>query len=536
MSDSDPRPLLRKLYEYPISTLAVLADHRGAVSGGQSVEEFFRGKGTRPESDFDIYLPRNPDAIMDTMHLLRIAGVTWRNGLSATFEDIRECKSAMLPAKTLFRMALELCIHPGNLGPYIKVRFGDNGDCSKFANSLALGLREAYKINHDSQNKGLYEEDHWWYYDSQRGEGRFVVLHETFKRCTDDLLDPRNRFSERKFKEKIEKQKRRWKKQGLRVTLFWKHLLRRLRTEGRPTKDDRIQDIVDKCFPEKFPKRRSGNTEKTGKIEDRKTEEPTLAYPSFDFQMLQGTLKGGTKVQLMLLPPNESILHSVLKFYATHIMSFIGGIFKAHLYYDLSKEYKSYTFDISEDQYKHKHSFRGISKYQERGWTFEEFPKSEDTLRSGGDPKVKMVSFRDIYRSALRTQCGDAQDIPKGVEDYFQKRESAFRVSNWTERERKIEHINYVDYEGEKGSNHKPAGVVDWVHDALDGHKDVTPKAEWNKREELQFVLLDLWFGGAAAAAIHTAHDRQGISPENVLFISDEQSDSERTLVSDSDF
>jgi hypothetical protein len=253
--------------------------------------------------------------------------------------------------------------------------------------------------------------------------------------------------------------------------------------------------------------------------------------------MLRGTLRDRTRVQLMLFPPHETVLHQTLKFYATNVMSFVGGIFAAHLYHNSAVKRISYKLDISEDKYKHKHSVKGISKYTERGWTFKDIPKEKlPNRRMGKDKKVKMVDYGDIYRSALRSQCGDAQEIPRKVKDYFEKSKSAFGVSTWVEKKSKIEDISYVDHEGMTGSDHIPAGVLDWVHDALDGHKDVTPKAVWEEREKKQFVLLDLWFGGAGALAIHTRYRLQDISSEEYNWPdSDPQSDSDATLVEGSD-
>jgi hypothetical protein len=76
----------------------------------------------------------------------------------------------------------------------------------------------------------------------------------------------------------------------------------------------------------------------------------------------------------MLFPPNESVLHQILKFYATHVMSFVGGIFGAHMYYNTAKALISHTLDISEDRYRHRHSFKGKSKHKKRGWSFKKSP------------------------------------------------------------------------------------------------------------------------------------------------------------------
>jgi hypothetical protein len=136
----------------------------------------------------------------------------------------------------------------------------------------------------------------------------------------------------------------------------------------------------------------------------------------------------------------------------------------------------------------------------------------------------------------LRSQPGDAQKIPPEVEDYLKKRKSAFRISTWVESESKIEEISYVDHDGMEGSDHRPAGVLKWVHDALDGHKDVIPKEVWGKREKKQFVLLDLWFGGAGALAIHTRHRLPDMSSEEYDWPdANPEDDSDATLVQDND-
>ena len=132
----------------------------------------------------------------------------------------------------------------------------------------------------------------------------------------------------------------------------------------------------------------------------------------------------------MLLPPNERILYAVLKFYATHLTSFVRGSFAAYLYHKTAKHYISYTIDISEDKYEHKHSFRGKAKHRLRGWKFRKFTRNTENLRYRKDKKVKMVEVKHVYLSALQDQCENAQDIPVGVKDYIRKRKSASSLSN----------------------------------------------------------------------------------------------------------
>jgi hypothetical protein len=543
MLECDPYPTLKKLYPYPISLLALLADHRGAVSGGQSLEIFVPGHGIGHDSDFDVYLPRNPDAIMDAMHMLRIAGVTWKNYVTEILNDIRQHNCAILPYQTLYSMAQKLRIHPENLKAYINVRFSSSTNCEKFALSFASALQGVYidertvLERYDRSSEDLYEPQSnvVWKYDNQNGTGTLVPLCETFERFTYGLLEL---LTESECEELIKLLSKKWEELELPKTFFSRYLLRRLRatymSRARETGDDfsknvRIRYIIDTFFPESYS-RVSKTTEKRKK---RKTKELAPIYPGFDFYMLRGTLLDRTRVQLMLFPPQETVLHQTLKFYATNVMSFVGGIFAAHLYHDSAEKLISYKLDISENKYKHKHSVKGISKYKKRGWTFEEIPKEKHpNRRMGIDENVKMVDYEDIYLSALRSQCGDAQEIPRKVKDYFEKRKSAFAVSTWVEKESKIEDISYVDHEGMSGSDHSPAGVLDWVHDALDGHKDVTPKAVWEEREKKQFVLLDLWFGGAGALAIHTRYLLQDISSEEYNWPdSDPDSDSDATLV-----
>ncbi|KAF7445707.1 hypothetical protein A1F99_106930 [Pyrenophora tritici-repentis] len=102
------------------------------------------------------------------------------------------------------------------------------------------------------------------------------------------------------------------------------------------------------------------------------------------------------------------------------------------------------------------------------------------------------------------------------------------------ERSGKIEKISYVDHEGPAGSNHRPAGVLKWVHDNLDGHEYVIPKKKWEDKEEEQFVLLDLWFGGAGKLAIHMRYRREVPSPEEENWSNyDPENDSDATLSED---
>jgi hypothetical protein len=234
MLEYDPRPTLKKLYPYPISLLALLADHRGAVSGGHS--------------DFDVYLPRNPDAIMDAMHMFRIAGVTWNNYISEILNDIRRHDCAILPYKTLYIMARRLRIHPENLKAYINVRFGSSTVCKKFALSFASALQGVYidETRHERSSEDLYEpqKNVVWKYDNQNGTGTSVPLCETFERFTYDLLE---QLSKRRCRKPIELQRKKWEKLGLPETFFWRYLLRRLRatymSRARVTRDDSIKNV-----------------------------------------------------------------------------------------------------------------------------------------------------------------------------------------------------------------------------------------------------------------------------------------------------
>ncbi|PZD23365.1 hypothetical protein A1F96_10309 [Pyrenophora tritici-repentis] len=363
LEELDPLPTLKKLHKYPISLLATLADHRGAVSGSRSLEIFKPGHGSGPDSDFDIYQPRNPDAVIDIMHTLRITGIKWENYIAKIFNDICDHGCAILPYETLYSMAWELDISPKNLEAYIKIRFDSSENCAKFAESFASALGGVYSLREPP-------EDAVWKHDNQDGTGTVIPLCETFGCLEYDLLkqfikvEIKTTFEEveekiEKERENIEEQRKKikeqrikWKGLGIPKPFFWGYLLRRLRRIYVPqipeTRDDITEDstryitkehciryIIKTFFPGNYSKKKP---KKTNTGEERKTTELASIYPGFDFYMLRGTLEDGTRVQLMLLPPNESVLHPILKFYATHLMSFIGGIFAAHLYYDSAKE------------------------------------------------------------------------------------------------------------------------------------------------------------------------------------------------------
>jgi hypothetical protein len=262
-------------------------------------------------------------------------------------------------------------------------------------------------------------------------------------------------------------------------------------------------------------------------INYRRTKQHNDHYPGGDFRMLRRTLPNGLEVQLMLFPNKETILHPILRFYATHVMSFIGGVFGAHLYYDTAEGLKSYEWDISDDRRKHRHSEKGKSKYTDRGWTFEE-QGGECNRRFGNDEKVKMVDYEEIYKLALQSLHGHARVLPSWLTEYFGMRKQAFQVSTWLEDKRKISDISYKDHDPELDP--KKSNVLHWVHDDLDGHSQVVPKHLWDQKEDTMFVQLDLWFGGVGGLAQEMLYRRDGWGLD-----SDSESDSYSDLEPDSD-
>ena len=152
--------------------------------------------------------------------------------------------------------------------------------------------------------------------------------------------------------------------------------------------------------------------------------------------------------------------------------------------------------DISDDKKKHRHARQGFKKNNERGWTFKTSNKEKNPVaRVGGDGKMKIFDYEEIYTSALRSLHGDNRGLPSELKSYFRNRKSAFLTSTWVEKKRKIKSIQYEDNESPSDDgtwDHRPAPVVRWVHDNLDGHDPVIPKKRWDEREKDEFVLLDL--------------------------------------------
>jgi hypothetical protein len=217
-----------------------------------------------------------------------------------------------------------------------------------------------------------------------------------------------------------------------------------------------------------------------------------------EFRILQGTLSdSGNKIQLILISDRKKgVLHTTLGHYATHTMCGIGGTQGYHLYFpwetlEKGKSGVSYEVDVSKIQWKQNLAPAGKDKYKDRGWTF--VPLNTGIRpRTGGDKHVKRTDYEYIYKSALR----DGGSLPKWWEDYFKSREAALVTSSWTEMNGEI--VNVFSGDNVVSQEHS---LLDWVQDSLAGHPHVIPQDEWDKREDIEWIELDLWFGGAGELA-----------------------------------
>jgi hypothetical protein len=230
-----------------------------------------------------------------------------------------------------------------------------------------------------------------------------------------------------------------------------------------------------------------------------KTPRGQRADEDEEFKILQGTLlDSGSKIQLMLVSDRKkSVLHTVLGFYATHVMCSIGGTQGVHLYFpsasasSSAETRKSYEVDVSAMAWKQGGAPAAKQKYKDRGWTFVPL-NNEFRTRNGGDDEVKKTNYEYIYRSALHK----GQILPEWWEDYFKSRKLALSKSSWAEKDRRI--VNVYSGDALISRDHS---LLDWVQKNLAGHPDVIPKDEWDKREDNRWIELDLWFGGAHALA-----------------------------------
>ncbi|KAJ6267462.1 hypothetical protein PSV08DRAFT_373590 [Bipolaris maydis] len=183
------------------------------------------------------------------------------------------------------------------------------------------------------------------------------------------------------------------------------------------------------------------------------------------FNVLRGTLSNGKKVQLIIIPQHGrygarkcGILSTVLSFYATHVIAFIGGTAGGHLY------------------------FEPTNQRIKRGWTFMEMEEGSRLRHIIDGKSARIADYEDIYMFALEDVNKSRNKLPNDWDESY----------TWLEKDRRIQNVgnNVPDFP-------KPRSFLlsKWVQDELQGHEDVIPSRDWRKRDEFK-AKLDLCFGG----------------------------------------
>jgi hypothetical protein len=487
-----PLPVLKKLHKYPISFLAMLADQGAILSGSQSLEVFCPGRGSTQESDFDIYLLADPVAITDAMHTLRCAPVRWNNFLATYLRQIDNHGMALVPYLKFVDLATKIETPPDVLKDYLKSRFSNPKYSDFFADfNAAYGacwleskeLSEPQRMRHFSAGTDESTSSHSriqkYFSEAANKVWIFTASGSTVSGVPDqvkkllktmhfDTLD-------------VKSAKEEWKDMGWPETLLRGYFKSRINELGYGMSLAMVE--INRVF---------GGLDTTDESDDIYHGRTTSRHgKEEEFTILQGSLPSEVKVQLMLVPNEKrSVLGTILGFYASHVMSGIGGTSGFHLYHGPAQANVSYEMDVTETPWKHARMPGAKEKFKPRGWTFK--PLHNEVLgRQGNDADVKSVDYEYIYRSAMQ----DSQKLPEWWDIYFKSRRAAFESSSWIENRGKITHAVYGR---EIVLGH---GLLKWVQENLSQHDDVIPKHEWDKIEERAWTQLDLWFGGAGALA-----------------------------------
>jgi hypothetical protein len=467
--------VVKKIHPKPISFLAVLADCEGVISGSNSLEVFCPGYGTMPESDFDIYLPNNPTAVTSVLHALEFTEIKWNSFLLDRFEDVNKDGLTIVPHEMIVELVKKIGPKPKLLERYLKSRLEGVPAWDRFSQAFCVVYKccfEALKSKSHKLRVTWQTKHAIWVYKSEYFE--VVRIPEPLVALIDEAKELRDcRAINGIIPKRQKKITKAWKKAGYpkeSLPRYIKYILIRSNIAYNS-----VQDIINLFL--------DGTA-------NHEAYDPA-DYPDDNFQIVRGTLPSGTEVKVMLTEAN--VLHTILKFYATHLISFIGGTLGAHLYYKSAEQKISFKLDKSKEKLRHTHVQNGLDKYKERGWEFNDARK-ERQLRSGDDKDVLRVNLKSIYASALREQSSTKAKLPPQLKEYFEQRQQALNRRTWEEKNAQIQ---CVGYERRYVEDNGTWSLSEWVHEALEGHKDVMSKHDWEGKKDAMAMCLDLWFGGA---------------------------------------
>ena len=461
---------LASQFLFPLSFLAVLAAHGCIYSGGQALNAWVPGSGSTEESDTDVYVPQQKTALQDVFHVLKFSGIRWDNFLIRKLEDLDRCLRVAIPGDLLQSLATVIKnetmraskSYDEQLREYLLSRIREADiTVSRVVKDFTRAFSRAVGHLCDGKSPEGISVSRIWVFDARHEELRstWVDVGEDVCALTNSLLmvledegrdrwgifqiekamkalekeiqfDPvvpqvfglekgvRTKSSETRINMQVLKQD--WQNMGLELHMLHDYLSYVLGTKAQQGYLSGAQFLVRQAL-------------------NFKTQEIVSPCGYGDaLRVLRGTLPAGKRVEIIIDPIHRKHpVYTVLQFYATHVMCFVGGTLGAHLYYSTAKVMRSLKVDFSGDPRQKRAEAAIKNKYEPRGWSFEEMGEDGDRARNAYDRDSDVVSFRPLYVKALE-RVGKETSLPPEIENVFSKDERGLKTLSWTEKGGKI--------------------------------------------------------------------------------------------------
>jgi hypothetical protein len=500
-----------------ISVLAMLADHGGCISGSQSLQALFPNlECTTENSDIDMYIPRTRQAVEAAVHVLNLCGVTWKNNLTDRLKDIKNCDMTLMLCEKMYETAMmffsECHQCEESLTACLKAKLSyykhvDKELTNRFVKEYVLSLQACWFEWHSSELDACsMRENYVWIYNANNKDEPSRICQvppetTTFMETMIEFLDnldhnasiiTKRSKAKRKEEEEIENrfidkshnQKTdaigAWEKEGINPYLLPKYLNYKMFMLRPWYKLVHVYRLTNKLFGRRERSRAS-------------TKNVNRNYES-EMRILRGTLPNGRSIQLITVDPYASglIKTVILRFYSTHVMSFVSGTVAGHFYCSSTQNKKGYLFDFKRDQ-RHDGAIVGARKWKKRGWVFKRRSRAREP-RAAFDDDSKIIDMENIYLAALEKIGGDTSKLPSWWHCYFQSRKKAVQLYSWHEQDGKIHNIHRQPVRND--SSHPD--LSEWVGRVLGDHEEAISREEWENHDVLG-IRAAIWFGGVTS-------------------------------------
>ncbi|KAH8710225.1 hypothetical protein GQ44DRAFT_830366 [Phaeosphaeriaceae sp. PMI808] len=494
----NPFDFFGNFFKYPISLFACLLYYKGAISGSASLQFFLQGsKSMTDESDIDIYLHAGYKRVFDICHILNISGIRWHNILSERLTEALEYGATVIPISRIHAAGSTFLLGPEPVKKAKLLRYlNDVLDTSnsqypevaedfvsQFWNQCEAAIQPR-AVRSDYESEPNRPEPIWIFTREKKS-----IYQDAAPVCrmanrlirTIELPRTFDVWHETKFSFKIKETiefktfKKSWEKWGFKERLLRKLLAYYILRE-RPYYDrTRMYTIIDNFLD-------------NGSLEGASPVQGKEEYS--DYRILSGRLPNGRKVQLVLLDPAKgTVTQTVLRFYATNVMSETAGAHAVHFFFKLASEGISRELDFRHDP-RHAFAQTAIEKYKNRGWIFKREPRT--IPRNAIDGESKIYDFEKFYVAAFEAVGGTKDQLPKWWGRNFEYHREEVKTQSWQEQGRAISTIHN---RGSQVKQEPPGNAFKWVQDTLHTHNQVIGKELWNERDEVK-IKLDIWFAG----------------------------------------